>query len=157
MSLPEATTNIETAKENLNTFGLCVLQDVLTAAEVDELRNKIETQATAERALGDLAPKGMVGAKQFIPNMVNKGRAFLDLIERRETVLEEASPTLRERLGLRTYGTMGTVGGTGSEVPGATLQSDEFDFPEYIIGEGGSLHPLKRVSRQEIRQETSES
>jgi hypothetical protein len=41
---------------------------------------------------------------------------------------------------------MGTVGGTGSEVPGATLNSEEFEFPEYIIGEGGSLHPLRRVS-----------
>ena len=40
----------------------------------------------------------------------------------------------------------GTVGGTGSEVPGATLNSEEFEFPEYIIGEGGSLHPLRRVS-----------
>ena len=49
-------------------------------------------------------------------------------------------PHLRVRLGMR------TVGGTGSEVPGATLSSEEFDFPEYIIGEGGSLHPLRRVS-----------
>ena len=52
---------------------------------------------------------------------------------------------------MRTYGTMGTVGGTGSEVPGATLKSDEFEFPDYIIGEGGSLHPLRRVSRRDIK------
>ena len=93
-------------------------------------------------------------------------RRFRDLLERklpqiesvlmtlqtgkRQEVIDEASPNLRARLGMRTYGTMGTVGGTASEVPGATLQSDEFDFPEYIIGEGGCLHPLKRVSRQEI-------
>jgi len=53
---------------------------------------------------------------------------------------------LRVRLDMRTYGTMDTVSGTGSEVPGATLSSEEFEFPEYIIGEGGSLHPLRRVS-----------
>lgn len=291
LGLPESTSSVVTARKNLNTFGICILKDVLSTDEVSELAGKMETQAAAERALGDLAPKGMLGEKQFIPNMVNKGRVFLDLVERPETeelvgyllgrhfllssinghifhgptgeaqplhrdqgqvpamvqmpvvcnllwvlddflpeagstlvvpgshrwmpehqihspdpglaipvsvtagsvlafdgrvwhgsgvnttgsrrrsiatffcvpwlrqqensavscfqeVLNEASPKLRERLGMRTYGTMGTVGGTASEVPGATLTSDEFEFPEYIIGEGGSLHPLTRVSRQ---------
>ena len=68
-----------------------------------------------------------------------------------QEIIDEASPNLRERLGMRTYGTMGTVGGTASEVPGATLGSDEFDFPEFIIGENGSLHPLRRVSRRDLK------
>ena len=293
LPLPEPTACLETALDVLETHGFCVLLDVLGQADVEDLRTKLEAQAAAERALGDLAPKGMVGAKQFVPNMVNKGKAFLDLIEvpaaerlvehllgrhfllssinghiflgptdepqtlhrdqgqvpaavemsvvcnllwvlddfvpaagstlvvpgshrwapehqirppdyglavpvtvpagsvlaldgriwhgagqnrngdtRRsiatffcapwirqqenagvsclQEVIEEASPTVRARLGMRTYGTMGTVGGTGSEVPGATLTSDPFDFPEYIIGEGASLHPLRRVSREEV-------
>ena len=65
-----------------------------------------------------------------------------------QEVLDEASPKLRARLGMHTYGTMGTVGGTGSEVPGATIISGEFSFTKYIIGESGSLHPLPRESRQ---------
>lgn len=294
LPLPRATTSIETAKADLRTYGMCVLVDVLSGSEIDELRTKLQSQAEAERALGKLAPKGMVGSKQFIPNMVNKGRVFLDLVDQPATnklagyllgkhfllssinghvfvglthepqalhrdqgqvpasigipvvcnllwalgdfvpeagstlvvpgshrwapdhqlqppeasmavpvtvpaggvlaldgriwhgagvntngarrvsvatffcapwirqqensavscfqeIIEEASPNLRARLGMRTYGTMGTIGGTGSEVPGATLTSGEFNFPEYIIGEGGSLHPLTRVSRRKIR------
>lgn len=294
LPLPSATRDIGTALTDLRNCGICVLTDVLSDGETDELGNKLEAQAKAERSLGPLAPKGMFGTKQFVPNLVNKGKVFLDLVERAETtalvgkqlgkhfllssinghiyvgvtneietlhrdqgqvpvavqlpvvcnllwalddfvpdagstlvvpgshrwasahqirppdanlavpvtvpaggvlaldgrlwhagginsngstrrsiatffcapwirrqenagvscfqeVIDEASPELRERLGMRTYGTMGTVGGTGSEVPGATLQSDEFEFPEYIIGEGGSLHPLRRVSRRDIQ------
>ena len=294
LPLPEPTAEVATAKADLETCGVCALVDVLSTAEVETLREKLTTQAAAERALGELAPKGMVGAKQFVPNMVNKGKAFLDLVEKPATsalvghllgrhfllssinghvflgrteepqdlhrdqgqvpssitlpvvcnllwglddfvpeagstlvvpgshrwpasaqcvppeprmavpvtvpaggvlaldgrgwhgagqntngalrrsvatffcapwirqqenagvscfqeVIDEASPALRARLGMRTYGTMGTVGGTGSEVPGATLRSDAFEFPPYIIGEGGSLHPLRRVSREDRR------
>ncbi|MEM7407811.1 MAG: phytanoyl-CoA dioxygenase family protein [Pseudomonadota bacterium] len=294
LPLPPPTDDLATARHDLLESGVCALTGVLSETQLAALRARIESQAQAERALGDLAPKGMVGAKQFIPNMVNKGRVFLDLVEREETtalvadllgrhfllssinghiflgttdeaqtlhrdqgqvpatvpipvvcnllwvlddfvpeagstlvvpgshrweaahqvrppdaslavpvnvpaggvlaldgrvwhgagvnrngstrrsvatffcapwirpqenagvscfqeVIEEASPVLRARLGMRTYGTMGTVGGTGSEVPGATLSSDLFEFPEYIIGEGGSLHPLRRVSRDEHR------
>ena len=294
LPLPSVTNDTGTALADLRTFGVCALADVLSATETETLRTKLEAQAEAERALGALAPKGMLGAKQFVPNMVNKGKPFLDLIERAETtalvsallgkhfllssinghiyvgvtdqaetlhrdqgqvpaavqipvvcnllwalddfvpeagstlvvpgshrwapehqitppdeklavpvtvpaggmlaldgrlwhagginangstrrsiatffcapwirqqenaglscfqeVIDEASPELRARLGMRTYGTMGTVGGTGSEVPGVTLKSDAFAFPEYIIGEGGSLHPLPRVSRRKTR------
>ena len=294
LTLPESTDELEEAKGLLRTHGMCVLTGVLTADETEALRSKLEVQADAERALGDLAPKGMVGAKQFVPNMVNKGKEFLDLVERVETtalassllgrhflvssinghyylgptaepqdlhrdqgqvpatvpmsvvcnllwalddfvpdtgstlvvpgshrwapeyqvtpppnelagpvtvpaggvlaldgriwhgaginrlgttrrsiatffcapwirpqenlgvtclkeVIDDASPSLRARLGMRTYGTMGTVGGTRSEVPGATLKSDEFEFPEFIIGEEASLHPLERVSRAKTR------
>lgn len=294
LPLPAATDDMARAEQDLVEYGVCALTGVLSDAELDELRCSIESQAAAERALGALAPKGMVGTKQFIPNLVNKGKAFLDLVVRDETtalvatllgrhfllssinghifldttdepqdlhrdqgqvptaveipvvcnllwvlddfqpeagstrvvpgshrwapahqrrapdsamavpvsvpaggvlaldgriwhgaginqngtmrrsvatffcapwirqqenagvscfqeIIDEASPTLRERLGMRTYGTMGTVGGTGSAVPGATLTSDAFDFPQYIIGEGGSLHPLPRVSREKTR------
>ena len=292
LPLPEATADITTAEADLLSHGLCILADALRPSELTELRNKLESQAEAERNLGALAPQGRVGAKQFVPNMVNKGQAFLELVDRPEPtalagallgrhfllssinghiylgstetaeplhrdqgqvpaavalpvvcnllwalddftaeagstlvvpgshrwapehqvvppedstlavpvtvpaggvlaldgrlwhgggvneagtprrsiatffcapwirqqenaalscfqeVVDSASPTLRERLGMRTYGTMGTVGGTGTPVPGATLTSDNFDFPEFIIGEGASLHPLPRVSRQ---------
>lgn len=293
LPVPEGTEDIEQAQEDLRTFGMCVLLDGLGRSEVDELATTLRNQAEAERALGDLAPKGMAGTKQFVPNMVNKGQPFLDLVDRDATdelvtpllgrhfllssinghiflgpadepqalhrdqgqvpasiemavvcnllwalddftpeagstrvvpgshrwapehqikppeqhlaspvtvpaggvlaldgrlwhgggmntngsprrsiatffcapwirpqenagvsclqeVIDEASPRLRARLGMRTYGTMGTVGGTASEVPGATLSSDEFDFPDYIIGQGASLHPLRRVSRRDV-------
>lgn len=291
VALPAPTADIAQAKADLEFAGVCVLTGALSPEELEELRDALQAQAEAERALGDLAPRGFVGNRQYVPNMVNKGACFLALVDRDLTdelvspllgrhhllssinghifwgptdepqplhrdqgqvpaavpiaavcnllwvlddfrpeagstrvvpgshrwptehqihppdpalavaveapagsvlvldgrvwhgggvnhdgssrrsiatffcapwirqqenaavscfaeVFEEASPRLRERLGLRTYGTMGTIGGTRSEVPGASLSSDAFDFPEYIIGEGATLRPLPRVSRE---------
>lgn len=292
--LPRPTTSINGAISDLAATGLCILAEALDPTTVDQLRSSLEDQARAERRLGALAPKGMLGNRQFVPNMVNKGRRYLDLVDRDDVdqvvgsllgkhfllssinghifwgrtdepqplhrdqgqvpaevplpvvcnllwvlddfepgagstrvvpgshrwapehqvhppdphlaravsapagsvlvldgriwhgggvntngslrrsvatffcapwirqqenaavtcfqeVIDEASPRLRTRLGMRTYGTMGTVGGAGSEVPGATLTSDLFDFPDYVIGENATLHPLPRVTRAHVR------
>ena len=64
-----------------------------------------------------------------------------------QEVLDEASPKLRARLGLRTYGTLGGVNGTRTAADPAGLGNGDVEFPDYIIGEGAKLHPLRRVSR----------
>ena len=293
LGLPPLTRDFATAKQHLSEYGLCYMPDVLCRAEIERLSDALDEQAEAERNLGDLAPPGALGRKQSISNMVNKGRVFLDLIERRETdelagfllgrtflvssmtggmfhgtttepqplhrdqgyvpamatfpaacnlfwilddftpasgsthvvpgshrwrpeyqikpppremsvqvevpagsvfawegriwhglgvnsngeprrsitnyyclpwmrqqenwgvsclqeVLDEASPKLRARLGLRSYGTLGGVNGTRTGADGGGLGNADVVFPEHVIGEGGSLHPLRRVSRQEL-------
>ena len=84
LPLPEATNDIEQAKSNLSEYGLCFLTDVLSKSEVTEIGDKLERQAQAERQLGDLAPIGSDAPRQGISNLVNKGRVFLDLVERDE-------------------------------------------------------------------------
>ena len=293
LGLPPPTRDLEVAKQHLSEYGLCFVHDVLTTDEINRLRTALDAQAAAERRLGGLAPPNALGNKQSVSNMVNKGRAFLDLVERHETdelagfmlgrnflvssitggmfhapttepqplhrdqgyvpataafpaacnlfwllddftpangsthvvpgshrwrpeyqikpppremsvqveapagsvfawegriwhglgvntngeprrsittffclpwmrqqenwgvsclqeVLDEASPKLRARLGLRTYGTLGGVNGTKTKPQGAGLGNADVEFPEYIIGEGGSLHPLRRVSRGDL-------
>lgn len=290
LPLPQLTSSIEQAVDDLSTFGLCLLTDVLTAIEVETLRTKLENQARAERSLGELAPSSARGTKQLVSNMVNKGTEFLGLAERPEAdelagfmlgknflissitgalfngattepqplhrdqgyvpatadfpaacnlfwllddfthergstcivpgshrwkpeyqvepppremavqieapagsvfawdgrlwhgtgvnraghprrhvgaffclpwmrqqenwgvsclqeVLDEASPKLKARLGLRTYGTLGGVNGTHTDEEVVSLGNSSVSFPEYIIGENGALHPLRRVSR----------
>ncbi|MEM7015707.1 MAG: phytanoyl-CoA dioxygenase family protein [Pseudomonadota bacterium] len=85
LPMPEPTPDMEQAKADLTEYGMCILTDVLNKDEVEVLRDKLGKQADAERALGELAPLGAVGRKQSVPNMVNKGREFLDLIERSES------------------------------------------------------------------------
>ncbi|MEM7080537.1 MAG: phytanoyl-CoA dioxygenase family protein [Pseudomonadota bacterium] len=63
-----------------------------------------------------------------------------------QEVLDEASPKLRARLGLRTYGTLGMMSGTHTNIS-ATLGNYDVQIPEYVIGEGGELHAIKRVSK----------
>ncbi len=65
-----------------------------------------------------------------------------------QEVLDEASPKLKVRLGLKTYGTLGGVNGTMTENEArVSLGNSAVTFPEYIIGEEATLHPLRRVSR----------
>ena len=84
LPLPEATDDIEQAKSNLSEYGLCFLTGVLSESEVAMIGDKLERQAEAERQLGELAPIGSDAPKQGISNLVNKGRVFLDLVEREE-------------------------------------------------------------------------
>ena len=290
LSLPPPAHDLEEAKHHLSEYGLCFVHDVLAKSEIERLRTALDRQAAAERSLGDLAPPGALAAKQGISNLVNKGRVFTDLVERKETdelagfmlgrtflvssitggmfhgpttepqplhrdqgyvpvtaafpaacnlfwllddftpangsthvvpgshrwhpeyqikpppremsvqveapagsvfawegriwhglgvnttgeprrsittylclpwmrqqenwgvsclqeVLDDASPKLRARLGLRTYGTLGGVNGTRTSAQPGGLGNADVEFPDYVIGEGGELHPLRRVSR----------
>ena len=66
---------------------------------------------------------------------------------RRISSRAEASPKLKARMGLRTYGTLCMVSGTRTGAEAVSLGNYDVEFPEYIIGEEGALHPLRRVSR----------
>ena len=288
LGLPSLTRDYAEAKRHLSEYGLCFMPDMISPSDIERLRDALDEQAAAERKLGDLAPPGALGAKQSISNMVNKGKVFLDLVERRETdelagfllgrtflvssitggmfhgptkapqelhrdqgyvpamanfpaacnlfwliddftpangsthvvpgshrwlpeyqikapprdmsvqveipagsvfawegrvwhglgvntngaprrsvttyfclpwmrqqenwgisclqeVLDSASPKVRARLGLRIYGTLGGVNGTRTETVRNGLGNSDLEFPEYIIGEGASLHRLRRV------------
>ncbi|MEC8500805.1 MAG: phytanoyl-CoA dioxygenase family protein, partial [Pseudomonadota bacterium] len=57
-------------------------------------------------------------------------------------VFDQASPNLRARLGLRTYGTLGNINGTRVENQRAAFGSTEVGFPEALIGENAELIPL---------------
>ena len=85
LPLPPLTDQVDEAIEQLAEYGLCILTDVLSEQELHSLREKLDSQAEAERRLGDLAPPGANSDKQSVSNLVNKGREFLDLIERNET------------------------------------------------------------------------
>jgi hypothetical protein len=66
-----------------------------------------------------------------------------------QEVLDEASPKLKSRLGLRTYGTLGGVNGTKTDrKPGRSFGNSDVVFPEFIIGEDAALYPLQRVSKK---------
>lgn len=291
LEIPKPTTNMAKARQDLVNYGLCLVEDALTAEEVKCLGQRLDQQALAERALADKAPPGTLAVQQSISNMVNKGKVFLDLVERPivddlaglllgkdflissltagvfhgptdlpqqlhrdqgqvpatadfpaacnvfwllddfkpergstyvvpgshrwpsayqieppprsmasqisakagtlfvfdgriwhgygankeghprrhlanflclpwmrqqenwgvtclQEVLEDASPKLKRRLGLRTYGTLGMMNGTKTELAQRSLGNYDVMVPEYIIGELGQLHKTKRVSRK---------
>ncbi|MGB1089037.1 MAG: phytanoyl-CoA dioxygenase family protein, partial [Alphaproteobacteria bacterium] len=64
-----------------------------------------------------------------------------------QDVLDNASDTLKVRLGLKTYGTLGQMNGAIAAEEKVSFGSYEVRVPDYIIGEEGALHPLRRVRR----------
>ena len=84
LSMPAPTRNVEAAQADLTERGICILADVLNRDEVERLRECVDRQAAAERQLGELAPAGADGPRQQLSNLVNKGRPFLELVERPE-------------------------------------------------------------------------
>ena len=292
LAIPDVTSDLQQAMEDLSTYGLCLVKDVLSGGEIERLRECVGTQAAAERSLGNLAPPGAMAAQQLLSNLVNKGQHYLDLVLREEVdelagfllgkdflissitagifhglttepqqlhrdqgqvpatadfpaacnmfwllddftpergstwvvpgshrwpaeyqieppprdvakqitapegtlfgfdgriwhgyganseghprrhianflclpwmrqqenwgvtclqeVLESASPKLRRRLGLRTYGTLGMMSGSSSGTVKRSLGNYDVEVPEFVIGENGTLHPMHRVRRSE--------
>ena len=67
-----------------------------------------------------------------------------------QEVLDEASDKLKVRLGLKSYGTLGMMeGGNGTRSGNVTLGNSMLQIPEFVIGEDGKKHPMKRVSREQ--------
>ena len=66
-----------------------------------------------------------------------------------QDVIDNASPKLRARLGMRTYGTLGMMTGTRVDADAVSLGNYDVVMPEYIIGEGGALHKMSRVSKEQ--------
>ncbi len=81
-ALPQATTDLNLARRNLDQFGYCLLENALDADRVEALRQRLVEQADAEQELGratfDAGPSGR-GVNQRIWFLTNKGQVFRDL------------------------------------------------------------------------------
>ena len=65
-----------------------------------------------------------------------------------QSVLDHASPKLLKRLGMRSYGTLGIMNGSRVSGQRVSLGNNDVVIPDYIIGEGGELHPMQRVGKE---------
>jgi len=85
LPLPQATRDLNQAQEDLRTHGCCIVNDVLDENTLSDLKGRMDRQFAAEVALGEQCPDRGASNKIVIPNLVNKGKHYLDLVERHET------------------------------------------------------------------------
>lgn len=102
--LPKPTVNLETAKSNIDEFGYCLLADALPAEQLAAVRARLEEQAAAELRAGfafedggakqqwgdftddegrikrDAFSAAAGGVNQRVWMLINKGKAFIDLL-----------------------------------------------------------------------------
>ena len=130
LAVPELTEDLDTARQDLSKYGLCLFAGALSAAEVEALRTALTKQAEAERNLGDLAPPGSQAPQQLLSNMVNKGQIFLDLVLRNE--VDELCGFLLGKDFLISSITGGIFhGGHNCFVDGITLQQTAFYLAQF--------------------------
>lgn len=79
LELPPLTTDLEEAKEHLDTYGIARIADALDAGQLDALRTRLTEQAECERAAG-LGFFDSGGANQRLWNLPSKGEVFCDLL-----------------------------------------------------------------------------
>jgi ectoine hydroxylase-related dioxygenase (phytanoyl-CoA dioxygenase family) len=76
--------NLQEAKLQLDERGFCVLEKLLSDAQLTEMRERITRQARHERDLGvaGLDDAQLTSQNQYIYAILNKGQVFFDLFER---------------------------------------------------------------------------
>jgi ectoine hydroxylase-related dioxygenase (phytanoyl-CoA dioxygenase family) len=80
--LPEATTNPARLKADLDQHGYCLAAEALSPDQLARVRERLEAQATAERAL-DLGfgnDVHMDATNQWVGMLINKGAPFVELV-----------------------------------------------------------------------------
>jgi ectoine hydroxylase-related dioxygenase (phytanoyl-CoA dioxygenase family) len=75
--------SVAEAKRQLDAQGFCVLEKLLSDAQIAEMRERISRQAQYEREIGaaGLDDAQLTSENQYIYAIINKGRVFLDLFE----------------------------------------------------------------------------
>ncbi|MFM7686394.1 MAG: phytanoyl-CoA dioxygenase family protein [Actinomycetota bacterium] len=84
-SLPSPTRDLPTLRRNLDEWGFCLIADGLSADQCRRIHDRVEAQATAERALGIAY---LVQSQQHVWSLVNKGRDFVGLLEHDPTYVQ---------------------------------------------------------------------
>jgi hypothetical protein len=85
LQVPAPTQHIQQALEDLSHYGCCILLNALPHETVTDLAARLDQQYEAEEQLGALRPDLGPSNKQVLPNLVNKGRHYLDLVEHSAT------------------------------------------------------------------------
>ena len=77
-SRPQATQDLQLAKENMDEFGYCLLANALSQVEVSAVRTRLSEQMEAEALLR----KSTINRnkKQLVRFLVNKGKVFRDIL-----------------------------------------------------------------------------
>jgi ectoine hydroxylase-related dioxygenase (phytanoyl-CoA dioxygenase family) len=80
--LPQPTRNVEVLKQDLGTFGYCLIGRALEGRALEAVRRRLVEQAKAERRLHNMKnPANVDPVNQWVGMLLNKGEAFFQLIE----------------------------------------------------------------------------
>ena len=91
--LPRPTRDIGRAKQDLATFGYCLVEGALSPDETTALRMRLREQAEGEAAAGvGSYDGGPGGPNQRVWALVNKGQEFIDLLD--HPLIDEFVPDL---------------------------------------------------------------
>ena len=75
---PEATTDLDIAKQDMDAYGYCVLKDALSQEQVRQLKARVveQLEAEVERGMNRVMPD----KKQLVKFLLNKGKIFQEVL-----------------------------------------------------------------------------
>lgn len=94
-SLPKPTRNMAQLQRDLFDWGYCLIEDGVSPTQCNRLRQRVEEQAAAERALGIAHVNP---AQQHVWSLVNKGEVFVQCMQHDPEAVQ-AGPLLEHLLG----------------------------------------------------------
>jgi ectoine hydroxylase-related dioxygenase (phytanoyl-CoA dioxygenase family) len=114
LDFPPLTDDLALARAHIDEYGMCLIRDAISQAEVDVIENRLNEQAEAEGSL-ELAAKMQSGEGQGKPstdeqkvsrllwNLINKGDCFIPLINH-PTIIEMVRYIIGEKVLLCSMG-----------------------------------------------------
>ena len=164
---PRLTTDVVRCKADLQRSGYCLLADALTAADLQEARERLRAQAAAERQLGVAYMDGAAdqrwgafvdadgtarrerftaaagGVSQRLFMLLNKGRIFRDIV-----IDEQALELVRHVLGEHFQLSCSTANIVGTGAAPMELHTDAWWMPPPVPAGAFGL-PVGSITRQE--------
>ena len=88
VDLPQPTKDIHRLRADLKTWGYCLIEAALSAAQLASMRTRLAEQAAGERKAGIAcwigtapAPGEALPRVQFVHSLINKGKQFIQCVE----------------------------------------------------------------------------
>ena len=83
--MPSITKNPEQLRADLDNAGFCIVEDVLSKADVRQIHTRVEEQAQAEKEQGhmrldDVQITGGYEGNQYVYMLINKGQVFQKIL-----------------------------------------------------------------------------
>jgi len=94
IALPTPTKDLQQLRHDLYEWGFCLIEDGLSNEQCARIRQRVEDQAAAERALGIAY---VVESQQHVWSLVNKGADFVGLLEHHPEAVQ-AGPVIERIL-----------------------------------------------------------
>lgn len=137
-SLPQPTDDLSVAKRDIDTYGYCILKDMLSPAQLTRLLDKLVSQAARD----GVDPHKSGQNYPILASMQNKGPEFVELLEH-PRVLEIVEHVVGDHFQFQILNQAWHTGGKKA----APLHTDQWWYPPPVRKDRSPRVPVGSITR----------